>query len=129
EKWDALDVVPVKMRKKNMRAQRLAVEFLCQLFAQDAKSGAAIKDVDVAVDANLHAGSVAAIAQIFRLRRGRGSANAPKADLQRSFHRWRPLPLPEFLHAAHSSATTSRAPMLAKTPTEPPNPRSRSAGR
>ena len=61
KKWDALDVVPMKMRQKDVRAQGLAVELFSKLLAQNAKTRAAIKDVDVAVDANFHTGSVAAV--------------------------------------------------------------------
>src|SRR5439155_18631569 len=86
KKGNALDVVPVEMRKKDMGIQRLALKLLDKLFAEHAKAGATIKDIDVAIDANFHAGGITAVAEIFRLRRRRGAANAPEADLQRGFH-------------------------------------------
>src|SRR5262249_25901126 len=70
EEGNALNVVPMKVREENVRVERLAVGFLLQLLAQIAKPGATVKDVDVPIDAHFHAGSIAAITQVFRLRSG-----------------------------------------------------------
>jgi len=67
-------MVPVKVREKNMCVDGmlcasvvcfLRVLFLRELLAQVAESGAAVKDVDVPVDAHLNAGGIAAIAHVF----------------------------------------------------------------
>src|SRR5262249_16310031 len=79
EKRNALDVVPVKVRKENVRAERIAVHLLMQLVAQVAEAGAAVEDVETAVEAQLHARRVAAVSQIFLLRGGRRSAYTPKS--------------------------------------------------
>jgi len=74
EKRDALNVVPVKVREKNVRGDRvfsasvlrvLRALFLDKLFAQIAKAGAAIKDINVPVDAHLNTGGIAPITQVF----------------------------------------------------------------
>src|SRR5882724_1841673 len=70
EKWDALDVVPVEVGKKNVRVDGMAVLpvyslFQGQLFAQVAKSSAAVKYVNVPVDAHLNTGGIATVTQVF----------------------------------------------------------------
>src|SRR5262249_36471486 len=80
EEGNALNVVPMKVREENVRVERLAVGFLLQLLAQIAKPGATVKDVDVPIDAHFHAGSIAAITQVFRLRSGCRTAHAPESD-------------------------------------------------
>jgi hypothetical protein len=64
KKWNPLNVVPMKVGKKNMCAHRVPVGFLDQLLAQIAKAGAAVEDVDVAVEAYFYTGSIASVAQI-----------------------------------------------------------------
>jgi hypothetical protein len=61
EKGDALNVVPVKMREENMRGHGVAVGLLHQRLSQIAESGAAIKHVDVAVEADLNARRVSSV--------------------------------------------------------------------
>ena len=70
EKRDALDVVPVKVREKNVRVDGMAVlsissVLLGKLFAQVAESSAAIKNVDVPIYADFNTGGIAAVTQIF----------------------------------------------------------------
>ena len=70
EKRDALDVVPVKVREKNVRVDRVTVPaipsvLLGKLFAQVAESSAAIKNVDVPIYADFNTGGIAAVTQIF----------------------------------------------------------------
>src|SRR5437016_12052438 len=55
EKWNALDVVPVEMREKDVRGNGSSVGFLHELLAEIAKAGSAIKHVDVVIQANLDA--------------------------------------------------------------------------
>src|SRR5207248_10138380 len=82
KEWDSLNVVPVKMRKKDVGVDRLTLGFLDELLAQVAKAGAAVEDVNLAVDPDFDARGVSAIAEILRLRCGRRSAHAqePHAD-------------------------------------------------
>ena len=65
EKRDALDVVPVKMRKKNVRVDGMAVSFLRELLAQVAESGAAIENINVPIDADFNTGGIAPVTQVF----------------------------------------------------------------
>ena len=65
KKRDALDVVPVKVRKKNVRVDWVAVPFLGKLLAQVAESGAAIENINVPVDADFNTGGIAAVTQVF----------------------------------------------------------------
>ena len=65
KKRDALDVVPVKVRKKNVRVDRVAIPFLGKLLAQVAESGAAIENVNVPVDADFNTRGIAPVTQVF----------------------------------------------------------------
>jgi len=70
EKRDSLNVVPVKVRKKNVRVDRMAVPaissvLLGELLAQVAESGAAIENINVPVDADFNTGGIAPVTQIF----------------------------------------------------------------
>ena len=56
EERDALDVVPVEMRKEDVSKHRLLAKLGREAFAEIAESGAAIEDVDVPVDAHFDAG-------------------------------------------------------------------------
>jgi len=58
-------VVPVKVGKKNVRVDGMAVLFVRKLFAQVSEAGAAVEDIDVPVDAHLNTGGIAAITQVF----------------------------------------------------------------
>src|SRR5256885_15096151 len=78
KKRNALNVVPVEMRKEDVGVDRLALGFLDELLAQVAKAGAAIEHVNLVVDPDLDAGGVPAVAEILRLRRGRRSAHTPE---------------------------------------------------
>ena len=62
---EALDVVPVKVRKKNVRVDWVAVPFLGKLLAQVAESGAAIENINVPVDADFNTGGIAPVTQVF----------------------------------------------------------------
>src|SRR5438309_7678596 len=75
KEWDSLNVVPVKMRKKDVGVDRLALGFLDELLALVAKAGAAVEDVNLAVDSDFNAGGVSAVAEILCLRCGRRSAH------------------------------------------------------
>ena len=65
KKRDALDVVPVKVRKKNVRVDGVAIPFLGEMLAQVAESGAAIKNVDVPIYADFNTGGISAVTQVF----------------------------------------------------------------
>ncbi len=80
EKRHALNVVPVEMRNKNVRGERVLGELAFQFAPQHAESRAAVEDVDLISDAHFHAGGIASVAQILGLWRGRGTAHAPKLD-------------------------------------------------
>src|SRR5581483_3849612 len=80
EERDALDMVPVKMRNKNVGSKRLAVGPVMQSMAQSAKPRAAVENVGVGPHTHFHAGSVPAIAQVFRLRSWSRSAHSPELD-------------------------------------------------
>src|SRR5690348_13862626 len=78
EERDALDVVPVEVRKKDVRIDRLARKLGVQALSQIAESGTAIEDEHLAVDAHFYTGSIAPITQILRLRSGSRSAYTPE---------------------------------------------------
>src|SRR5262249_22994024 len=80
KKRDALDVVPMEVRKENVCADRATVGLLHQLFSQIAKAGATVENEDASVQAHLDAGGIASIAQIFGLGRGRRTAYTPESD-------------------------------------------------
>src|SRR5215471_7981331 len=80
KKRDALDVVPMEVRKENVRADGAAVGLLHQLLSQIAKTGAAVENEDASVQAHFDAGGIASIAQIFGLGRGRRTAYTPESD-------------------------------------------------
>src|SRR5216683_192908 len=85
KEWNALDVVPVKVRNEDVSGQGelLLSKFVLQLLPQNAKAGATIKNVKLFADAHLDAGGIAAIAHVFRLRGRRGTTHAPKLDSHR----------------------------------------------
>src|SRR6185312_3173052 len=78
KKRNALDMIPMKVGKKDVRANGLACILGDQAFSQIAKAGAAVEDVHLTVDADLHARRIAAIAQIFSLGSRSRSAYAPE---------------------------------------------------
>src|SRR5262249_55352899 len=80
EKGNALDVVPMEVGEEDVGVERLAIGFLLQLLTQIAETGATVEDVDVPVDTYFHAGSIAPITQVFRLRSGCRTAHAPESD-------------------------------------------------
>jgi len=60
----------VKVRKKNVRVDRMAVPaissvLLGELLAQVAESGAAIENINVPVDADFNTGGIAPVTQVF----------------------------------------------------------------
>ena len=62
-----------------MRADGSAVILLRELFAQVAEAGAAIKHIEIAVDAHLDARGIAAVTEIFLLRCWRGASYSPES--------------------------------------------------
>jgi hypothetical protein len=52
--------------------------FLHELLAQIPEAGAAVEDIDLPVDADLNAGGVPSVSQIFELGSGSGSPDAPE---------------------------------------------------
>src|SRR5450755_2710236 len=80
EEREALDVVPVKMGYENMGGNRAGVELVAEGLSQHPEAGATVEDVKVVSDAHLHAGGVAPVTHILRLRSGRRSSNSPELD-------------------------------------------------
>src|SRR3954447_1263051 len=78
EKRNALDVVPMKMRKENVRMDGPVLVFLDQLLSQVSEPGAAVEDVNLPVDTDLNAGGIASVSQILQLGSGSGSSDAPE---------------------------------------------------
>src|SRR6266404_6152993 len=78
EEGDALNVVPMKMGKKNVRVNGTVLVLLDQLLAQIAEAGAAVENIDLPVDADLNAGGIASVSQIFELGSGMGPPDAPE---------------------------------------------------
>src|SRR5580700_11135119 len=83
EERHALNMVPMKVRNKDVSRKRLFPKFTLQLLAQNAESCAAIEDVDAVAETHLDAGGVASIAHVLGLWGGRGTANAPELDPHR----------------------------------------------
>jgi len=93
EEWNALNVIPMEMRDENMGGNRGAIEFVAKRLPQNPKAGAAIKYIKFIANAHFHAGSVAAVAHIFRLRSGRRPSNSPELNPHMS-PRWMLAKLP-----------------------------------
>src|SRR5436305_2910914 len=83
EEWDSLDVVPMKVGDEDVRVHRLTFRLPQHLFSEHTEACAAIENIAAAVDAHLDAGGVATIAQVFRLRSRRRTANSPELDLHK----------------------------------------------
>src|SRR5437867_2478091 len=75
---NTLNVVPMEMGKKNVRVNGTVLMFLHELLAQVPEAGAAVEDIDLPVDADLNAGGVPSISQIFELGSGSGPPDAPE---------------------------------------------------
>src|SRR5579871_1651338 len=65
EKRNSLNMVPMKVGKKDMSYQGMPIGLLRKLLAQVAKARATVKYVDVAANAHLHAGGITSVAQVF----------------------------------------------------------------
>ena len=65
EEWNALNVVPMKVRQKNVSVDGSILMLGVKLLAQITKAGAAIENIDLAVDAHFNAGGITPVAQIF----------------------------------------------------------------
>jgi hypothetical protein len=71
EKGDALDVIPVIVRKKNLGFDTLMAELGNQLLPEKPQAAAAIQDENLAgLCPEFYARRVAAVAQIFKRRSG-----------------------------------------------------------
>src|SRR5215471_8163317 len=81
KKGHALDVIPVKMGDKDVRAESTVSELSLQRVSEHTKAGAAVEDVNLVSDADFYAGGVASVAQILGLWSGRGAAHAPELNL------------------------------------------------
>jgi len=82
KKWQALDVVPMRVRNKQGEIERFAFEFRCEGQAEFAQARAAIQDDDVIAVADFDASGVAAITDGGRPGRGNGAANTPEFDVR-----------------------------------------------
>ena len=83
KKWDALDVIPMEVRNKNVRSDGAIFEFAMQLLSQRAKTSTAIEDENAVPNSHFNAGSITAITQVFRLRSWYGPSNSPELDAHR----------------------------------------------
>lgn len=68
KEWNALDVIPVKVGEKDVGIDGGGTALGHEAFAEITESGSAIKDVNVVVDPDLHAGRVAAVLHVLQLR-------------------------------------------------------------
>src|SRR5579863_8437751 len=93
EERNALNVIPMKMGDENVGGNRGSIEFVAQRLPQNPEAGATIKYVKLIANAHFHAGSVAAVAHIFRLRSGRRPPNSPELNPHMS-PRWMLAKLP-----------------------------------
>src|SRR5215469_1563793 len=84
KKRHALNVIPVKVRHKDMRTEGLVPKLALQRVPKHTKPRAAVEDVNLVSDAHFYAGGVTPIAQILGLWSGRGTAHAPKLNLHKS---------------------------------------------
>src|SRR5439155_5379364 len=80
KEWNALDVIPVKMRNKDVSCNRAAVEFVSELLTEATKSCAAVENKNLLAGAHLHARGIPSVAKIFRLGSRHRTAHAPKSD-------------------------------------------------
>src|SRR5467141_1613878 len=78
EERDALNVVPMEMGKKNVRVNGTVLVFLYELLSQVPEAGPAVENINLPVDADLNAGGVPSVSQIFELGSGSGSPDAPE---------------------------------------------------
>src|SRR5581483_7062858 len=81
KEWNALNVIPVKVRDKDVRADGSSQELAGQCFPQAAKAGAAVENVQTAIDPHFHARGVAAVAHVFALGGGGGSSHSPEFNV------------------------------------------------
>ena len=81
----ALDVIPVSVREKQGKIERLTLELGKQRLAEFAQPGSGVQDDDFLPAADFHAGGVSAITHCARFRRGNRAANAPKLDVRGGF--------------------------------------------
>ena len=81
EEGDALNVIPVKVGDEDVGGKGAVAELALEFASEDTETGAAIKDVNLIVDAHFHAGGIASVAEILGLWSGRGPAHAPKLNL------------------------------------------------
>src|SRR6266404_7355428 len=94
EEGDTLNVVPMEMGEKDVRVNGTVLVFLDQLLAQIAEAGAAVENIDLPVDADLNAGGIASISQIFELGSGSGSPDAPEFHQHELLPRYTLQPIP-----------------------------------
>ena len=80
EKWDAMNVVPMKVGNENVGEQRAAIRFMQQLVPQRAQACATIENIKRVAQTYLDTRGVAAIPQVLGLRSGRRSAHTPELD-------------------------------------------------
>src|SRR5581483_2776507 len=81
KEWNPLDVVPVKMRNKDVRFAFSVPNVCAQEFPQGAQSSPAVKNEQTVADAHLDTGGVSAVTQVIRLGRGSRSTHTPEFDL------------------------------------------------
>src|SRR5262249_18835337 len=80
EKRNALNVVPMIVRDKDVSGNWPVAKFLLQTVAQIAKARTTIKDKGLLIYAHFHARSITPVAKIFSLRSRRRTAHAPESD-------------------------------------------------
>src|SRR5437667_3836900 len=80
KEWNALDVIPVKMRNEDVSGNRAAVEFVTELLAQGTKSRTAVENKNLLAGAHIHARGIPSVAKIYRLGSRQQTAHAPESD-------------------------------------------------
>jgi hypothetical protein len=78
KKWQALDMIPMRVRNEQGKVERFVLEFSEQRPPEQPQSGAGIENNDVVARPDLNAGGIPPIAQGAAAGGGSGTTNAPE---------------------------------------------------
>src|SRR6185437_3217010 len=81
---NALNMVPMEVRNKNVRVHGVAVRLPLQLLPERAKAGAAIKDVSPLTRPYFDARGISSIAEVLLLRSWSRASDAPELNQHRT---------------------------------------------
>src|SRR6266481_5261372 len=81
KEWDALNVVPVKMRDENVGDHRFPARPFAQLLAKIAEAGSTVENINMVVNAHFHARRVAAVTQVLQLGSRSRTTHAPELHI------------------------------------------------